>query len=546
MKRNIKLLTLALSLVMPVAIQAQVVTHGGRATDQQMRTLLTRISTETATFRNEVMSAANRNILNANREDRMDNLIDQFNTATANLNNRYSYRRDMGVEVNDVLQRAAAIDRFMQRNNLSYRAESQWTRLRSDLDTLAQYSNINWNWESGTTTSSYPNSYPNTYPNDRNSYPNSGRYSNNRRLDSRLTGTYRLNTSLSDNINDVLSRSIGYGSDSQNPNLRRNLERRLNSPDMLAIEMMNNHVTMASTLAPQITFDADARPHSEVNQRGRTMTTTVRATNGSMSIQYQGERTNDFTVTFTPVGNGQLRVQRTVYIENQNRTVSVASVYDKIDSVARWSEVNSNYNNNTTAGFPSNGSYPQNGVYDNSFIIPNGTRINATLNSNLTTRASQPGDKFTMTVTSPYQYRGAVIEGHVANAGNSGRLSGRANMTVEFDSIRMPDGRNYRFAGLVDSVRSMNGDTVSVNNEGTIRDTNQTTKTATRAGIGAVIGAIIGAVAGGGEGAAIGATVGAGAGAGSVLIQGRDNIDLAQGSEFAITASAPAGVGPIR
>jgi uncharacterized protein YcfJ len=110
----------------------------------------------------------------------------------------------------------------------------------------------------------------------------------------------------------------------------------------------------------------------------------------------------------------------------------------------------------------------------------------------------------------------------------------------------MPDGRSYQFAGIVDSVRAMNGDTVSVSNEGTIRDTNQTTKTATRAGIGAVIGAIVGAVAGGGEGAAIGATVGAGAGAGSVLIQGRDNIDLAQGSEFAITASAPAGVGPIR
>ena len=541
MKRHIKLLTLALSLMVPVAIQAQVITYsGGRASDQQMRTLLTRISSETATFRNEVMSAANRTVLNANREDRIDNLIDQFNTATTNLNNQYSYRRDMGVEVNDVLQRASAIDRFMQRNSLSYRAESQWTRLRSDLDSLARYSNVTWSWDQAANTSTYPNNYPNNYPTDSNRYPNNNRYPNSGRFDSRLTGTYRLNTSMSDNINDVLNRAIGYGSDSQNPNLRRNLERRLNSPDMLAIEMQNRHVTMASTLAPQITFDADGTPHSEVNQRGRTMTTTVRATNSSMSIQYQGERANDFTVTFTPVGNGQLRVQRTVYIENQNRTVSVASVYDKTDSVARWSEVNSNYNNNTTAGYPSSGGY------DNTFIIANGTRINATLNSNLTTRASQPGDRFTMTVTSPYQYRGAVIEGHVANADNSGRLSGRANMTVDFDSIRMADGRSYRFAGLVDSVRSINGDTVSVNNEGTIRDTNQTTKTATRAGIGAVIGAIIGAVAGGGQGAAIGATVGAGAGAGSVLIQGRDNIDLAQGSEFAITASAPAGVGPIR
>ena len=114
-------------------------------------------------------------------------------------------------------------------------------------------------------------------------------------------------------------------------------------------------------------------------------------------------------------------------------------------------------------------------------------------------------------------------------------------MTLVFDSVRLANGERYQFAGMVDSVRSLNGDTVSVNNEGTIRDRSQTTRTATRAGVGAVIGAIIGAVAGGGEGAAIGAAVGAGAGAGSVLLQGRDNIELAPGSEFMITASAPAG-----
>lgn len=514
--------------MVPAIVNAQVITYGGgRASDQQMRNLLTRISQETATFRNEVMSSANRSVLNTNREDRVDNLIDQFSTSTTNLNNQYSYRRDMSVEVSDVLQRASAIDRFMQRNSLSLRAENQWNQLRSDLDTLARYNNVSWNWNA------IPeNNYPNTYPGRSNNYPRNGRF------DSRLTGTYRLNTTSSDNVNDVLNRALGYNSDTQNPNLRRNLERRLSSPDMLAIEMTNNHVTMASTLAPQVAFDADGVPHTEVNQRGRTMTTTVRATNNSMSIQYQGERANDFTVSFTPAYNGQLRVQRTVYIENQNRTVSVTSVYDKVDSVARWSDVN--YNDNTTAGYPNNG-YPRGG-YDNSFIIPNGTRLNARLDSNLTTRASQTGDRFTMTVTSPYQYRGAVIEGHVSSADNSGRLSGRANITLNFDSIRMSDGRSYQFAGIVDSVRTLNGDTVSVNNEGTIRDTNQTTKTATRAGIGAVIGAIIGAVAGGGQGAAIGATVGAGAGAGSVLIQGRDNIDLAQGSEFAITASAPANV----
>ena len=110
----------------------------------------------------------------------------------------------------------------------------------------------------------------------------------------------------------------------------------------------------------------------------------------------------------------------------------------------------------------------------------------------------------------------------------------------------MPNGTTYRFAVNIDSVRMANGDNVSVNNEGTVRDSNQTTKTVTRAGIGAALGALIGAIAGGGQGAAVGAAVGAGAGAGTVFIQGRDNIELTQGTEFTITASAPNNVGSTR
>jgi hypothetical protein len=53
------------------------------------------------------------------------------------------------------------------------------------------------------------------------------------------------------------------------------------------------------------------------------------------------------------------------------------------------------------------------------------------------------------------------------------------------------------------------------------------------------VGAIIGAIAGGGKGAAIGAILGAGGGAGSVYVQGRDDLDLNQGTEMTIRASGP-------
>jgi hypothetical protein len=275
-----------------------------------------------------------------------------------------------------------------------------------------------------------------------------------------------------------------------------------------------------------VTFTADGIARSETTARGRTIRTTATANRQDVTISTTGDRVNDFTVVFAPTRDGRLRVTRRIYLENRNEAVTVASVYDKTDNIARWSTVNSGptWGDNTgSAG---------------DFLVPNGTRMNARLNNLITTRQSQVGDRFTMEVTTPARYRGAIIEGRVANAEGSGRLSGRANVSLEFDSIRW-NGRNYRFAGIIETVRAANGDNVSINNEGAVRDGSQTTRTVTRAGIGAALGALIGAVVGGGQGAAIGAGVGAGAGAGTILIQGRDNLELGEGSEFGITATAP-------
>ena len=302
---------------------------------------------------------------------------------------------------------------------------------------------------------------------------------------------------------------------------------------MIAIEKNGQTVTLASSLSPQVTIRTDGVTRTETNNRGRTTRTTATTDYNGVEINYQGDRGNEFNVNMETAGNDRLRVSRRIFLENRNETITVNSVYDKVDSVARWSTVNNENvpgNNNNTGG-----------IYD--FYIPNGTRVEATLRNNIDTRTSQVGDRFTMEITSPVQYRGAIIEGRVASVERSGRLTGRANVALDFDTVRFLDGRTYRFAGLIDSVHALNGDNVSINNEGVIRDSNQTTTTATRAGIGAAVGAIIGAIAGGGQGAAIGAAVGAGAGAGSVLIQGRDNIALGEGSTFTLTATAPNNVG---
>jgi hypothetical protein len=214
--------------------------------------------------------------------------------------------------------------------------------------------------------------------------------------------------------------------------------------------------------------------------------------------------------------------------------VTVASVYDKVEERANFSMVNNNQNAGNNTG------------NINDFVIANNTKVVAVLRTPVSTKVSQNGDRFQMEITSPAQYKRRDYRRASCQNRTFGRVSGRANVSLEFDTIRLRNGQSYRFAGIVDSVRLASGENVAVNNEGTVRDNNQTTKTVTRAGIGAALGALIGAIAGGGQGAAIGAGIGAGAGAGTVILQGRDDVELGDGTEFMITATAPNSVGANR
>jgi hypothetical protein len=178
-------------------------------------------------------------------------------------------------------------------------------------------------------------------------------------------------------------------------------------------------------------------------------------------------------------------------------------------------------------------------INSNAFLVSDGTPIVGVLNTPLSSRAARSGDTFTMTVTQPSEYRDAKIYGRISGVKRSGKLTGRSQLTLNFDRIRLPNGSSYRFAGLVESLRVPNGESINVDNEGTIQEKNQTTKTGTRAGIGTGAGALIGAIAGGGKGAAIGAIIGAGAGAGSVYAQGRTDLNLNAGTEIRLRATAP-------
>lgn len=490
-----------------------------RVSDGNVQTLLTRIEMRTDDFKRVAERSLNRSAINnTNREDSIVNLITDFENATDRLKQRFDARQSVSSDVEDVLMRANSIEAFMTSNRLNNNAQRQWNLVKTELNTLADYYSVAWDW-------------------NRRSNPNYPTYSNNsgRGFDAALTGTYRLNLRQSDNVREVIDRELRTYNTTQNDRLRAGLERRLQSPEMIVIEKRNNQVTMASSNAPQISFSADGVAQTEQSPNGRNISVKATTDYDSLNISYEGDRMRDFQVDFMPMNNGrQLKVTRRIYLENRNEMITVNSVYDKTSDIAQWSNVN-------TGDTIGSGNVGNSGNVGD-FYIPNGTRVTAVLNNMITTKDSQDGDRFTMTVNSPSQYEGAVISGRILKSESSGRVTGRANLSLDFDTIRLRNGQTYRFAGIIDGVTAANGDNVSVNNEGTVRDSNQTTKTVTRAGIGAALGAIIGAIAGGGEGAAIGAAIGAGAGAGTIFIQGRDNLELGQGSEFRITASAPSNL----
>ena len=344
---------------------------------------------------------------------------------------------------------------------------------------------------------------------------------------SRIIGTYRLNSSRGHDIRKELDDATRNLSPAERQRVYDSLLRRLDPPQMLAIDRRRRSVTIASTRAPQITFTADGSEQVETTSGGRTVRVRADLSDDKLTITRTGEPANDFTVTFEPTSEGrELLVTRTLYTDRLNQPVTVRTYYDRTSDVAHLNIHDTNRENAATDP-------------TGSFVVPDGTQLVAVLNNDLTTQNVREGDKFTMTVRSPGQYEGATIEGRVLSVDRGGRITGRSQMTLDFDIIRMKDGRSYSFAGILEAVRTSSGETVRVDNEGAVRESDQTKQTVTRTAIGTAIGAIIGGIAGGGKGASIGAVIGAGAGAGSVYIQGRNDLELNGGTEITIRATGP-------
>jgi hypothetical protein len=164
--------------------------------------------------------------------------------------------------------------------------------------------------------------------------------------------------------------------------------------------------------------------------------------------------------------------------------------------------------------------------------LRSGTAIPIRLAQSLDTKRDAPGSPFMGHVVAPIVEngvtvvpRGAVCYGHLVESKPSGRLKGRAIMTLSLDSVAV-SGRRLR----VDTT-----DRTFVSKGHKVRNL-------AAIGGGAAAGAGIGAIAGDGIGAAIGAGAGAAAGTVGAIATGKRNLHLAPETRMVFQLREPVRV----
>jgi hypothetical protein len=153
--------------------------------------------------------------------------------------------------------------------------------------------------------------------------------------------------------------------------------------------------------------------------------------------------------------------------------------------------------------------------------VPSGTEIDATLDNELSTKTSQPGDRFTATLSAPVRDSddaivlpvGTHINGQVTESEegkNLPQLRGRGKLNLRFESVTLPSGRSFPISATLLTVHQSGGNG-SVNSEGEVQSGTSAGTAAKGVGVGAGIGTIAGFILGGPlRGLAIGALAGGG------------------------------------
>ena len=184
------------------------------------------------------------------------------------------------------------------------------------------------------------------------------------------------------------------------------------------------------------------------------------------------------------------------------------------------------------------------------FRLDPGTKVPLSMINSLSTKSAADGDKVYMETVFPILSAGRVVippgsyvAGTVANIKRPGKIKGRGEFYLHFDSITLPNGVTRDFRAQLSGLDGRASETLD-KTEGKIKGEGDKAGDAMKVGEGALIGAGVGSIAGQaigslGKGSLIGAAAGATAGLiGVLLTRGPDAI-LAKGTTIEMVLDRP-------
>jgi type IV secretion system protein VirB10 len=179
--------------------------------------------------------------------------------------------------------------------------------------------------------------------------------------------------------------------------------------------------------------------------------------------------------------------------------------------------------------------------------LPSGTKIPLALKHAITTKSAHEGDAVYAETTFPVVVNnqiiipaGSYVQGSVSNVKRPGRVKGRAEILVHFNTLIFPNGYTLLLPGAVDNVPGLEGGRMkSKDKEGTIQGDSTKGKDAARIAETAGTGGLIGAAADGGKGAAMGGAAGGVIGLATVLFSRGPDLRLDAGSTMETVLERP-------
>lgn len=197
-----------------------------------------------------------------------------------------------------------------------------------------------------------------------------------------------------------------------------------------------------------------------------------------------------------------------------------------------------------------NGSPGVEGSAAKSYRVDPGTRIPLSLINSVSTKHAAQGDRVYLESVFPILVQGRVVippgsyvAGTITEVKRPGKVKGRGEFYIRFDSITLPNGVTRDFRGRIGSLDGSANDELD-RKEGAVKGEGNKTgdaRTVAEAGAaGASIGAIAGSAAGsGGMGAGLGAAAGATAGLVGVLLSRGPDAILAKGTTVEMVLDRP-------